>query len=308
LFCACKLVYRLAALGLAATTNPGGAGKWRSNYSATLRGARVVILPDQDLAGRRHAEMVAQSLGVMGGAAAEVRQLELAGVGEKGDVSDWIAAREREGLPREEIRRELEWLAAGAPTAGASPHAAYAGRPTRVRLASEVRPQEVVFLWRPYIACGKLTLLEGDPGQGKSWIAAALATAGSRGQGLPDAAPFAPFRTLIFTAEDGLGDTLRPRLDLLGADCDAVLLHDQPLDLAAAEDFAELERASPAASGRTCQPQPAARVSRAASSLGQPARCALPAAAASRLPASSSGAACWSGLPQPPPPRLLRHG
>jgi len=112
-----------------------------------------------------------------------------------------------------------------------------------VRRASDIPPQAVVFLWRPYIACGKLTLLEGDPGQGKSWIAAALATAGSRGQGLPGAAPFAPFRSLIFTAEDGLADTLRPRLDLLGADCDAVLLHDQPLDLAEGDDFAEIEQA-----------------------------------------------------------------
>jgi hypothetical protein len=53
---------------------------------------------------------------------------------------------------------------------------------------------------------------------GKSWIAAALGTAGSRGHGLPASAAFSPFRTLIYTAEDGLADTLRPRLDLLGAD------------------------------------------------------------------------------------------
>ncbi len=238
---------RLAALGLAATTNPGGAGKWQAAYGAPLRGARVVILPDNDPVGRKHAETVARSLVTMRcGAAAEVRVLELAGLAEKGDVSDWIAERERAGRTAAEIRREVEELAAAAPmvlaadtTAAGSP----AGRRSRVRRASEVPPQAVVFLWRPYIACGKLTLLEGDPGQGKSWIAAALATAGSRGQGLPGAAPFAPFRTLIFTAEDGLGDTLRPRLDLLGADCDAVFLHDQPLDLAQADDFAEIEQA-----------------------------------------------------------------
>jgi putative DNA primase/helicase len=234
---------RLAALGLAATTNPGGAGKWRPAYGAMLRGARAVILPDQDAAGRRHAETVRSDLAR---AAAEVRVLELPGLCEKGDVSDWIAAREREGRAGVDIRRELEELAAAAPAAplaGPVPRAPAAGRPSRVRRASDIPPQAVVFLWRPYIACGKLTLLEGDPGQGKSWIAAALATAGSRGQGLPGAAPFAPFRSLIFTAEDGLADTLRPRLDLLGADCDAVLLHDQPLDLAEVDDFAEIEQA-----------------------------------------------------------------
>ena len=235
---------RLAALGLAATTNPGGAGKWRAPYGAVLRGGRVVILPDQDLAGRRHAEMVGKSLATAsGGAAAEMRVLELAGLAEKGDVSDWIAEREQAGRTALEIRRELEQLALQAPPAGTTAPGPSAGRRSRVRRASEIPPQAVVFLWRPYIACGKLTLLEGDPGQGKSWIAAALATAGSLGLGLPGVPPFAPFRTLIFTAEDGLGDTLRPRLDLLGADCDAVLLHDQPLDLAQADDFGEIEQA-----------------------------------------------------------------
>ncbi len=241
---------RLAALGLAATTSPGGAGKWQAAYGAPLRGARVVILPDNDSVGRKHAETVARSLVTMrGGAAAEVRVLELAGLAEKGDVSDWIAQRERAGRTAAEIRRELEELAAVAPTcreesgrpAAAAPAAG--GRRSRVRRAADVAPQAVSFLWRPYLPCGKLTLLEGDPGQGKSWIAAALATAGSRGDGLPGGAAFEPFRTLIFTAEDGLGDTLRPRLDLLGADLGAVLLHDDPLDLAQGEDFAEVEQA-----------------------------------------------------------------
>jgi len=234
---------RLAALGLAATTNPGGAGKWRPTFGAALRGARVVILPDHDRAGWRHAEAVRANVAR---AAAEVRVLELEGLAEKGDVSDWIALRERAGRTAAEIRHELEELAASAPAASMGAplqRAPSASRPSRVRRASDIPPQAVVFLWRPYIACGKLTLLEGDPGQGKSWIAAALATAGSRGQGLPGAAPFAPFRSLIFTAEDGLADTLRPRLDLLGADCDAVLLHDQPLDLAEVDDFAEIEQA-----------------------------------------------------------------
>jgi hypothetical protein len=237
---------RLAALGLAATTNPGGAGKWRPTFGAVLQGARVVILPDRDPAGRRHAEAVR---GNVGRGAAEVRVLELEGLVEKGDVSDWIALRERAGRTAAAIRRELEELAAAAPElrrepgppAAAAP--ATGGRASRVRRAADVEPQAVTFLWRPYLPCGKLTLLEGDPGQGKSWIAAALATAGSRGQGLPGSAPFPPFRTLIFTAEDGLGDTLRPRLDLLGADLGAVLLHDQPLDLAQGDDFAEVEQA-----------------------------------------------------------------
>lgn len=157
-------------------------------------------------------------------------------------MSDWIEARKREGSSADEIRSDLEGLAAAAPPAAVTLSRSRSGRPSRVRCAVDVQPQPVSFLWRPYLALGKLTLLEGDPGQGKSWIAAALATAGSRGHGLPGSTPFPPFRTLIFTAEDGLADTLRPRLDLLGADLRSVLLHDQPLDLSEADDIAEFDQ------------------------------------------------------------------
>jgi putative DNA primase/helicase len=84
-----KDVDRLAALGLIATTNPGGAGKWRDEYSSALRGRRVVVLRDNDEAGSQHREQVARSLH---GVAVEVRMLELPGLPEKGDVSDWLDA------------------------------------------------------------------------------------------------------------------------------------------------------------------------------------------------------------------------
>lgn len=78
----------LAALGLTATSNAGGATKWRSYYNAALAGRDVVILPDNDEAGRSHAEVVAASLR---GTAASVRIIDLPGLPEKGDVSDWLA-------------------------------------------------------------------------------------------------------------------------------------------------------------------------------------------------------------------------
>src|SRR5690606_9048632 len=76
---------RLAAIGIPATCNPMGAGKWRDEYSGSLEGADVVILPDNDDAGRRHADAVARSLT---GKARRVRVLTLPGLPEKGDVSD----------------------------------------------------------------------------------------------------------------------------------------------------------------------------------------------------------------------------
>jgi hypothetical protein len=72
-----------------ATCNSGGAGKWRAHHSAYLRGADVVILPDNDEPGRRHAQAVAASLKEAG---ASVRTLNLPGLGLKGDVINWAAA------------------------------------------------------------------------------------------------------------------------------------------------------------------------------------------------------------------------
>lgn len=78
---------RLIALKLIATTNAGGAGKWRHEYSQVLYGRRVVILPDNDEPGRKHARQVAQSLSEI---AKEVKIVELPGLPPKGDVSDWL--------------------------------------------------------------------------------------------------------------------------------------------------------------------------------------------------------------------------
>jgi hypothetical protein len=80
---------RLASLGLTATTNPGGAGKWRREYSEALRGRRVVVLVDNDEPGREHAQKVAAFLR---GVAAEIRILTLPGLGDKQDISDWLGA------------------------------------------------------------------------------------------------------------------------------------------------------------------------------------------------------------------------
>lgn len=78
----------LVALGLAATTQTNGAGKWNASYSDTLQGARVAIIADKDDPGRNHAEMVAEALA---GKAAVVKVLELPGEDVK-DASDWIEA------------------------------------------------------------------------------------------------------------------------------------------------------------------------------------------------------------------------
>ena len=99
-----KDVERLRLECLIATTNPQGAGNWRPELGESLRGRRVVIIPDNDEAGRKHAQGVARSLH---GVAADVRILELPDLPEKGDLSDWLDA--------EGTATELQALAADCP-------------------------------------------------------------------------------------------------------------------------------------------------------------------------------------------------
>ena len=84
-----KVADCLARRGLVATTNPGGALKWRSEYSVALRSRRVVILPDHDDAGRQHGAEVAQSVDRV---ASSVRLVDLPGLAEHGDAFEWFAA------------------------------------------------------------------------------------------------------------------------------------------------------------------------------------------------------------------------
>jgi hypothetical protein len=84
-----KHVDALIERGLRATCNSGGAGKWLDEFSAFLRDADVVILPDNDDAGKKHGQDVAQKLH---GIAGRVRVLDLPNLAPKGDVLDWLAA------------------------------------------------------------------------------------------------------------------------------------------------------------------------------------------------------------------------
>src|SRR5881398_3739736 len=89
---------------------------------------------------------------------------------------------------------------------------------------SRVRPARVEWLWPHYLARGKLALLDGDPGVGKSLITIDLAARLSRGGPLPDGCVAGrPHLTLLLSAEDGAADTTRPRAEAAGADLDRVV-------------------------------------------------------------------------------------
>ena len=100
---------------------------------------------------------------------------------------------------------------------------------------SEVQQTEVDWLWYPYIPFGKLTIIQGNPGEGKTFFAMQLAAACTNRKFLPQMEPFEPFNMIFQTAEDGLGDTVKPRLLSAEADLEKVLViddADNPLTLA----------------------------------------------------------------------------
>ena len=87
-------------------------------------------------------------------------------------------------------------------------------------LYSDVQATSVRWLWYPFIAVGKITLLQGDPGDGKSTMMMHLIAELSKGGALPDGKTIGmPQRAIYQCSEDGISDTIKPRLEKCGADC-----------------------------------------------------------------------------------------
>jgi putative DNA primase/helicase len=93
----------------------------------------------------------------------------------------------------------------------------------RLVCLAEIQSRPVQWLWPDRIPLGMLTLLAGDPGLGKTWVALDIIARVTRGMQWPDAMregdPPAPCGSaILLTAEDALSDTIKPRLEFLGAD------------------------------------------------------------------------------------------
>ena len=177
---------RLSLYKLTATTNSGGAGKWSDEYSDYLRGRAVVILPDNDRVGKQHGETVAASVYPV---ARSVRVVHLPGLPTGGDVSDWLdaghTAAELVSIvdsaplwePRTDantddtdgsvfVRTDTDPLSIGIGTY----------KTEGLLRAWEIpEPEARRFAVAGLIPDGAVTLFYGDGGQGKSYIALALA-------------------------------------------------------------------------------------------------------------------------------------
>ena len=91
---------------------------------------------------------------------------------------------------------------------------------------SDITEKKVEFLWKPYLPFGKLTIIQGNPGEGKTYLAMQIVAACTANKLLPNMEPVIPFNVIYQTAEDGLADTIKPRLIEAGADLSRVFVID----------------------------------------------------------------------------------
>lgn len=164
----------LRAIGITATCNPGGAGKWRPEYADSFKpNQSVVILPDNDEPGRKHAVQVAESLADR---VASVRILELTGLPPKGDVSDWLVA----GGTRE----TLNALAQEAPEFKPDRPGEDRNVMRFTSLADLLNEEDENTRWlvENHLPAGGDSLLVAKPKVGKSTLARCLALAVARGE------------------------------------------------------------------------------------------------------------------------------
>ena len=97
---------------------------------------------------------------------------------------------------------------------------------------SEIQSQEVAWLWFPFIPYGKLTIVQGDPGDGKTTLVLNIAAKLSKGEGLDSKMKLTePLNVIYQSAEDGLADTVKPRLETAGANCENISVIDESIKL-----------------------------------------------------------------------------
>jgi putative DNA primase/helicase len=219
-----KDVDNLSRINLPAFTFGGAGDGLPDGIGHYLKDRCLVILADNDGPGRVHAEKKAATAHAAGAAAIKILHFE--DLPPKGDVSDFIAAGGTIEQLLDRASNAPAWKPSNKPVLSdlSTPAESLdskegAGESHLVMCCmADVQPEKIEWLWPGRIAIGKQTLIGGEPGLGKSQITAALAAAVTTGGAWPCDEGWAPIGSvLILSAEDGAGDTIRPRLDAAGA-------------------------------------------------------------------------------------------
>lgn len=194
----------LISNGFLAITNTCGAGTWNDDFARTIAEMKIatVICMDADESGEKGAILRAESLGNERVDTFVLKWPDTVSSGH--DVTDEIKTNGIEGFLS---------------------HVELATPFRDVISLAEVTAEDVSWLFEPYIALGKVSLVEGHPGIGKTFLTLKIAAAVTLGgQGLFTKDSFSPSNVLLMTAEDGIGDTIKPRIEQMGVNLDRVLV------------------------------------------------------------------------------------
>jgi hypothetical protein len=182
-----------------------------------VRGRQLVILSDNDPAGRQHAARKAE---LASGLAASITVVEFPELPHGGDVSDFLRLHNADAL-KSRVAETPPWTPG--PATPAIAEDVKLDRALVTCNLSDVAPEKVEWLWPGRVAIGKLTMIAGEPGLGKSQLSIAIAAAVTTGAAWPDRSGCAPAGdVIILSAEDGVADTIRPRFDAAGGDASKV--------------------------------------------------------------------------------------
>ena len=200
-------------LGLAATTSLGGPTMPERSDWTPLQGKNVVVLRDMDEKGRFYAEQVTQIC--LGIGAASARIVALHGLQVDQSVSQWVDNQLRT-MVSDQVRHRIEKYAASAPCVQYTPPVSQppVGPHADVKRLSEVAPTPVEWVYGNVVPRGKLTLLIGEPGVGKSQIVHSMTAAVLNDQHSGG--------VLLFSREQMLADSITMRLQAMGADLSRV--------------------------------------------------------------------------------------
>lgn len=207
-----KLHFRAVSAPNGATATKGGTkNKWNSDYNSLFNNLNVAIIPDNDEVGRAYAETIANELLPV---AKSVKIVDLCNEWEnlkdKGDITDIYESEQ----PRDnKTIAEIVSFKLSVLTDCTKPYVHKVDMSKYIQLSS-VESKSTDWLWYPYIPLGKITLMTADPGTGKTFLALYLAAQVSTGRPFYGESVYtAPQNVVYQTAEDGIADTIKPRLE-----------------------------------------------------------------------------------------------
>lgn len=225
---------KLTELGFPATNHKN----WQKDFNYLLEGRNVLIFQDHDRAGVELADKTARMIYRDAKAVKIVDCYADEPMPEKHgkDVSDYLEMHIIDEL-RELIKNTPAYSSSD--TSGANDKT----KEFKVVCLANVETEEIVWLWKPFIAIGEFTIIEGIEGLGKSWVCCALGCSTADGKKLPfsESEPIEPSNVLMLSAEDSLSHTIKPRLLGMNANLQRIFALDEVFSLDNPNDLLRFE-------------------------------------------------------------------